>query len=322
MGIISGIVIILFPLNSEKCIVRIPQKSQISLASDSISDKWAKYGIGALASLPLIGIDSIGPGYFEIQANTSLYKWYRTIAGNHQTPLRIRQPSFRMIESLAAFWDSKLLLSSDHLIEYWNSPAFLQQQNISSDQLPCLVLPETYEVYWTISAESLTKKMLDANQAFWTKQRKEQAAQLGLDIQQVCVLASIIQEESNIPSEQRKIAGVYHNRLKRSMRLQADPTVKFALQDFTLKRVLFEHLKYDSPWNTYLYSGLPPGPINIPEKNAIDQVLQLELHNYLYFCAKPDFSGQHNFTESYTQHLLNAREYQKALTSLIDSPKY
>lgn len=306
-------------MNYEKCIVRIPQKSPVSVVSDSISDKWAKYGIEVLASLPFIGIDSIGPAYFEIPANSSLYKWYRTIAGNHQTPLRIRQPSFRTIGSLAAFWDSKLLLSSAQLFEYWNSPEFLSQQNISRDQLPCLVLPETYEVYWTISAESLTQRMLDAYQAFWTKQRKEQAAQLGLDIQQVCVLASIVQEESNIPTEQRKIAGVYLNRLSRNMRLQADPTVKFALQDFTLNRVLYEHLKFDSPWNTYLYSGLPPGPINIPEKKSIDQVLQAESNNYLYFCAKPDFSGQHNFTESYTMHLQNAREYQKALTSLVNS---
>ena len=288
---------------------------------DFLPLNWGNAGFRFLAVLPIIGKDSIKPGYFEIPPNSSLFSWYRTIAGNHQTPLRIRQPSFRTLSALLDFWDKQLLLSSQDLLTYWQTADRLKQEGLTQEIFPCMALPETYEVYWTIEAEGLTHKILNSHTTFWNEERRKQATALGLDINQVCVLASIVQEESNIAEEQKKIARVYLNRLQQNMRLQADPTVKFALQDFTLQRILYEHLKFDSPWNTYLYSGLPPGPINIPEKQTILHVLASESNPYLYFCAKSDFSGRHNFTASYSEHLQNAREYQKALTALTQSPK-
>ncbi len=308
-----------YPLNSKTQEVKLSQKLSVATATEILPLNWAGVGFRFLAVLPIVGKDSIKPGYFEIPPNSSLFTWYRRIAGNHQTPLRIRQPSFRTLQGLLDFWDKKLLISSQDLLTYWQTADQIKQLGFSQENFPCMALPETYEVYWTIDAEGLTQKMLKSYSSFWNEEKRNQAAELGLDLYQVCVLASIVQEESNRAEEQRKIATVYLNRLKKDMRLQADPTVKFALQDFTLQRILFEHLKFDSPWNTYLYSGLPPGPINIPEKQSILAVLDSEPNPYLYFCAKSDFSGMHNFTESYAEHLQNAREYQKALTTLTQT---
>jgi UPF0755 protein len=312
--------VLLFPLNSQKQEIWLPKKSSVSETLDSLPLGVSGAGFRLLSSLPFIGCDSLGPGYFEISGNSGLLTWYRIIAGNHQTPLRIRQPSFRTLQALLDFWDKRLLLTSQDLLTYWQTSDRLKQEGLTQDIFPCMALPETHEVYWTIGPEILTAKIVNSYHAFWNEEKRKQASALGLDIHQVCILASIVQEESNIPDEQKLIARVYWNRLQKNMRLQADPTVKFALQDFTLQRILLEHLRYDSPWNTYLYPGLPPGPINIPEKQTILQVLNSESNPYLYFCAKSDFSGQHLFTDSYSEHLQNARNYRKALTSLTQSP--
>lgn len=287
--------------------------------TDSLTSWHSRTGFNLLCHLPLTGLDSVGPGYFEMEGSASAWTWFSRLAGNRQTPLTIRQPSFRSLTSLDAFWTRNLNLNSGDLHLYWSTDSFLQSAGVTFDQLPCLFLPETYQVYWTSSAQDLTRKILKAHAAFWTETRKKQAESLGLSPVQACILASIVQEESNLEADQQTIAGVYLNRLRSNMRLQADPTVRFALQNFSMQRILYDHLQLDSPWNTYRYGGLPPGPINIPEKKSLNNTLKARSHDYLYFCASPDFSGTHRFTGDYQEHLRNAREYQKALTSRLQT---
>lgn len=288
----------------------------VGSVSDLLGPDASVGGLNFIAAIPGIAMDSVGPGYYALPSGIHAVELFRILKGKHQTPLRVVQPVFRSLEKLALFWEKNLRLNKNDLLQLWNSESFLQHTHLLPGQQMVLFMPETYEMYWTVSAEALTRKMLDAHQAFWTPERMRAADKLGLTPVEVSILASIIQEESNIPDEKPVIAGVYLNRLKKNMRLQADPTVKFAIGDFSLKRILFEHLKFDSPWNTYKYSGLPPGPINTPDQQSINAVLYAESHDFVYFCAKSDFSGRHEFTGNYVRHLQNARAYQKALDSL------
>jgi UPF0755 protein len=177
-----------------------------------------------------------------------------------------------------------------------------------------MFIPNTYEVYWDITSTQLMERMHQEYLKFWDDQKKEKAKVLGLSPKEVSVLASIVHAESQQHADELpRIAGLYLNRLERNMALQADPTLVYAIGDFTIKRVLNEHKEIDSPYNTYMYTGLPPGPIRSPSIAAIMGVLDHEDHNYLYMCAKEDFSGYHNFASTLAQHNRNARLYQNAL---------
>ena len=179
-----------------------------------------------------------------------------------------------------------------------------------------LFLPDSYRFLWNTNEDSLLARMAREYKQFWTAERKAKARALGLSQSEVTILASIVQaEQQALPDERARIAGLYLNRLKRGMRLQSDPTVIFALQDFSIRRVLNIHLKTDSPYNTYKIAGLPPGPILIPSKQSIDAVLNAEKHNYLYMCAHEDFSGYHRFASTLAQHTVNARKFQQALNN-------
>jgi UPF0755 protein len=317
----AGLCLFFISVNSEKAKVFIPKRLPAAEVLDSLPISRFGFLLQGLSILPLIGKDSLGPGYYEIQAGRSVFQWYKTLAGNYQTPIRISQPSFRTLNALASFWSAQLRLSSQDLLTYWYSSEFLTAQSITADHLPCLFLPETYELYWTSTPEVLTHKALASYKKFWNAKRKGQAQALGLNPMEVCILASIVQEESNLRDEQAVIAGVYLNRLKTGMKLQADPTVRFAVGDFSLNRILYTHLGINSPWNTYLNVGLPPGPINIPDRQTIDQTLNAAQHGYIYFCALPDFSGKHAFSSDYGEHLRNAKAYQNALNSLSQTTK-
>jgi UPF0755 protein len=180
-----------------------------------------------------------------------------------------------------------------------------------------MFLPNTYEVYFNVSAEDLIDRMHEEYEKFWNEERKQKADSIGLTTIEISILASIVQAEAVKREEAPVIAGLYINRLKKDIPLQADPTLVFAVGDFTLKRVLNEHKEIDSPYNTYRNRGLPPGPVNMPEVFALEAVLNYTRSNYIYMCAKEDFSGNHNFTNSYRQHLNNAVKYQRALTREI-----
>jgi UPF0755 protein len=176
-----------------------------------------------------------------------------------------------------------------------------------------LFIPNTYEIYWNTNAEEFLQRMKKESDRFWNEDRKAKAQRLRLTKYEVITLASIVEEETNYNPERSRIAGVYLNRIKKGMLLQADPTVKFALRDFTIRRIYNSHLAFVSPYNTYLVKGLPPGPICTPSVKSIDAVLQAEQNEYLYFCASVDSPGTHVFAKTYEQHLLNARRYQKYL---------
>ncbi|MBO7322265.1 MAG: endolytic transglycosylase MltG, partial [Bacteroidales bacterium] len=180
-----------------------------------------------------------------------------------------------------------------------------------------MFIPNTYELYWTASPESVIKRMHQEYKAFWNESRIAKGKNMGMSKNEIMTLASIVNEETNNIGEMPKIAGVYINRLKKGMPLQACPTVIYAHLDSEpgIKRVLKRHLKIDSPYNTYKNKGLPPGPITIPTIKAIDAVLNYEKSNYIYFCAKPEFDGTHNFASTYSQHQKNAKAYQKALSA-------
>lgn len=182
-----------------------------------------------------------------------------------------------------------------------------------------VVIPDTYLMNWNGSVRKIFNRLTDDHDNFWTRERVNKAAKLSFSPVQVYILASIVEEESNIPEDKKLIASVYINRLQKNMKLQADPTVKFALRDFNLKRILFGHLKYNSPYNTYQVSGLPPGPICTPSKKTIDAVLDSPATDYIFFAASPELNGRHNFAATYEQHKIFAKQYQAALDSLVIS---
>ena len=176
-----------------------------------------------------------------------------------------------------------------------------------------MFIPNTYEMYWDTSVEEFVERMHTEYERFWTKERDAKRKRSGLSRMQVMTLASIVYEETRKGDEMPRVAGVYINRLRKGMPLQADPTIKYALQDFGLRRILNKHLKHPSPYNTYINKGLPPTPICMPSITAIDAVLNYESHKYLYFCARETFDGYHNFAATYNEHLQNARKYQREL---------
>ena len=205
------------------------------------------------------------------------------------------------------------MIDSIDIANLLTEKSILQEYNFTKQTLPALFIPNTYQVYWNISSKEFLNRMFKEYKRFWTEERQNKAKAIGLTPIEVSILASIVEEETNNKSEKPMVAGLYINRLKKGMPLQADPTVKFAWQDFTLRRITNKHLTIDSPYNTYKIIGLPPGPIRIPSPEGIDAVLNYSKHNYLYMCAKEDFSGTHNFASTLSEHNRNARKYWDAL---------
>ena len=230
-----------------------------------------------------------------------------------QDPVKVIFNSIRTREQLAGRIATQIEPDSLALVALFYNDSLIANFGLKQETLTCIFLPNTYEFWWNTSAESFVKRMHKEYQRFWNEERREQAKKLNLTPEEITTLASIVDEETYFNSEMPRVAGLYINRLRKRMHLQADPTLKFALGDFTIKRVLNVHKQIDSPYNTYRRYGLPPGPISIPSVSAIDAVLNYESHNYLYMCAKPDFSGYHNFAKTLSQHNVNAREYQRAL---------
>jgi UPF0755 protein len=205
------------------------------------------------------------------------------------------------------------MITNQEMNALLNDPVYCESLGFTPTTIKAMFIPNTYEVYWNISAENLIERMKREYDAFWTESRRELAQKIRLTPLEVSILASIIEEESAMTDEYPTIAGLYINRLHRGMPLQADPTVKYALGDFTIQRMLKEHLQVDSPYNTYLYTGLPPGPLRIPSPKGLESVLNYQKHNYLYMCAKEDFSGRHNFAVSLSEHNRNAERYHAEL---------
>ncbi len=257
---------------------------------------------------------SIKPGMYKIKQGATNKELARMLANGWQSPYKlILSGNLRGLEKLSATLGNKMMADSTAFIEYFNSPTTWVKYNTDSANFQSIFLPNTYEVYWTESPEQLTNRLKKEYDKFWNEDRTEKAKQIGLTPAQVSILASIVCEESNYSPELTTIAGVYMNRLNRGMKLDADPTVKFAIGDPTIKRILYKHLEIDSPYNTYKNIGLPPSPITIPSIEGIEAVLNYKKHNYLYFCADASLNGTHNFAKTLSEHNRNARAYQAAI---------
>ena len=256
---------------------------------------------------------NIKTGRYAIKPTDNMRYLHRRLSLGYQTPVNLTIGSVRTMDRIARNASRQLMIDSTEIIGLLNDTAYLNTIGYTQQTIPALFIPNTYEVYWNISAEDFMKRMIKEHKVFWNEERIKKAKSIGLTPEEVATLASIVEEETAVNAEKPVVAGLYINRLKRGMLLQADPTIKFSLQDFGLKRILFKHLDVNSPYNTYKHAGLPPGPIRIPSIQGLESVLNYTKHNYLYMCAKEDFSGTHNFAVTSAQHAANARRYQQAL---------
>lgn len=256
---------------------------------------------------------NVRTGRYAIEPGQKTLDVFRTLRNGRQEPVMLTIPECRTMEQLAARLSTKLMLDSITIAEALTDEDFCENLGYDTCTIACMFVPNTYEVYWNTNLDKFMQRMSNEHDKFWTSERKQKATALKLSPTEVCTLASIIDEETANNAEKPIIAGMYLNRLKIGMPLQADPTVKFALKDFALKRIYHGHLETDSPYNTYKNIGLPPGPIKVASIQGIDAVLNRVQHNYIYMCAKEDFSGTHNFAATYQEHLKNAAHYAKAL---------
>ena len=254
-------------------------------------------------------------GRYIFNAGTNNLGIVRAIKNGWQTPYRLTlSGNIRGAEKLSGILGKRLMRDSAEFSNYFNDPDSWTKYNLNKETFISLFIPNTYEIYWNLTPEQFTERMAKENEKFWNSERLAKAKELGLSKEEVSTLASIVCEESNYGPELATSAGVYRNRVTRGMKLDADPTVKYALNDPAIKRILFKHLKVDSPYNTYKHTGLPPGPITIPSSRGIDAVLNYEKHKYLYFCANANLDGTHKFASTLSEHNKNAREYQRAIS--------
>lgn len=255
----------------------------------------------------------IRTGRYAIEPGDGAITVYRRLKSGHQTSISLTIPEVRTMDRLAAYLSHKLMLDSAVIAEALYSEETCQQLGYDTCTISAMFVPNTYDVYWNMSVDELLARMQKEHDRFWQDDREAKATQMQLTPTEVATLASIIDEETANNAEKPMIAGMYLNRLQQGMPLQADPTIKFALKQFELKRIYNKLLSIDSPYNTYRNTGLPPGPIKIASIKGIDAVLNHVSHDYLYMCAKEDFSGTHNFARTYKEHLKNAAKYTKAL---------
>lgn len=256
---------------------------------------------------------NVHPGRYVLTKKMTNKDIVRKLRAAQQDPLRVFIGKHRTKSDLTGFISKKLEADSAELMTLLNDSAFLASHSFNPDNAIAMFISDQYEFYWNTSARQLAERMVQEYRKFWDDDRLEKAQALQLTPSDVITLASIVEEETNNAEEKPRVAGVYINRLRRGMKLQADPTVKFALQQFELRRITTRQTHVESPYNTYRMNGLPPGPICIPSRQSIEAVLNAETHDYIFFCAKGDGSGTHLFAETYRQHQANARRYRKIL---------
>jgi UPF0755 protein len=257
--------------------------------------------------------EEIKPGRYSVRPGMNNRELIVLLRSGEQEPVELVFKSIKNRFELAGKVSKFIEADSSEILETISSSEFREKYGLNPENALSLIFPDKYLFYWNTPAKEFIDSMGVNYLSFWNASRKENAAQLGISAAQVSVLASIIQQESNRKDEWPVIAGVYLNRLKKNMKLQADPTVKFAVGDDGIRRIKGNHLKINSPYNTYQNFGLPPGPIALAKKESIDAVLNYQSHSYLYFCARPDRSGYHDFASTYTEHTRNASRYRKSL---------
>jgi UPF0755 protein len=253
------------------------------------------------------------PGNYEVRGGDSMRDIWNRMASGAQTPVHVVVGAFRTLDRLAASLGKQLMADSAAFAAVMNNDSLVQALGYNAQTLPALFIPNTYEVWWTLTPEEFMQRMQKENDRYWSTERLQKARRVALSPVEVATLASIVDEETNQKTEKPIVARLYLNRLSRGIPLQADPTVKFAVGDPSLRRILFAHLEVESPYNTYLHAGLPPGPIRVASVQGMEAVLDAPHHDYLYMCAKEDFSGFHNFSTTLAEHNAHARRYQTAL---------
>ena len=321
-AIVLGCIILLYiflPAIANKAdneaIIRIPTNATKEMVRDSIAKYLGdKYADKVLLMSKIRRSDLAGRnGAFLIEKGMTPYKAERRLFTGSQHTVNIVVNGARGIDILSQRLASRLDFPADSLKSYLKNPENLKEYSLTPDQALALFIDDTYQVYWNATPKKVTDKIGAHYNKVWNDERKNKAASLGLTPAQVVILASIVDEETNKADEKPNVARLYINRIHKGMKLQADPTVKFALGDFSLRRIRNEHLQVESPYNTYKIDGLPPGPIRTVTVKDIDAVLNSPQHDYIYMCAKEDFSGYHNFAKDYGTHMQNARRYQRAL---------
>lgn len=260
------------------------------------------------------GDANIKPGRYYIQPGINNYALIQKLRLGEQDAIDLIVNSAHTLEDLAGVIGKQLEVDSFTFLQYMRSE-YLPQSDYTQQTILSMFIPNTYEVWWNVSPEKLVERMESEYARFWNDERLAAAKKLSMTPVEIYTLASIVESETQAGDERPTIAGVYLNRLKMNMPLQADPTIRFAINDPGIRRVLHKHLEIDSPYNTYIHTGLPPGPIAMPTIHSIDAVLNPEQHDYIFFCAKPGYEGRHLFAKTHSAHLVNAREYQSWLNA-------
>ncbi len=283
-------------------------KKENIIGSDFWLNKVAKYA----------GYDrNVKPGKYRVSKGTSIVNLVRMLRAGRQEPVNLIITKLRTKEDLARKIGNGFETDSMQVIRFLNNNDSLLQFDIDTNSMMTIVIPNTYTFTWNTSLEKILKTLYTEEKKFWNNERVQEAQKTGLSPKEVYTLASIVEEETNKLADKGKIASVYLNRKRKGMRLAADPTIKFAMKNFELKRIYHKYLSYPSPYNTYLNAGLPPGPICTPSIKTIDAVLNMPETDYLFFVARSDFSGYSDFATTYQEHLIYAKAYQQALDSLL-----
>lgn len=298
--------------HGDKQWVYIPNSATEQSVRDSLESHLGTVGTNAFVLWRLMdGSLSAAHGAYLFKSGDNAIGISRKIKQGRQTPVKVTINNVRTIRQLSQRVAAKMEWDSGDFIAACNK--VLPEAGFKVAEYPAAFLPDTYEFYWTASAETVVSKLLDYRNRFWNDERRNKAKSLGLTPVKTATLASIVEEETNVADERPIVARLYLNRLEKGMMLQADPTVKFAVGDMSIRRIVGKHLAVESPYNTYRNAGLPPGPIRVAEKSAIDAVLDAPEHRYIYMCAKEDFSGRHNFATDYVTHQRNAARYRTEL---------
>lgn len=308
----------IFPKTKEKAFLCIPDSSTFNDVT-RLLEKDARvvslFSFKQTARIFHYG-NKIRSGRYELKRGMNNFQLIRILRSGRQTPVRLTFNNIRTKQQLAARLGSELMADSTSILKLLNDSAFLKKYNLNPSTSISLFIPNTYEVFWNLNARQLFERMNKEYMKFWTEERKAKAKAIPLTPNEVSTLASIVEEETNNIKDRPMVAGLYINRLKAGMPLQADPTIKFALNNFALKRILFGDLRVNSPYNTYKKTGLPPGPIRVSTPEGIDAVLNYVHHNFMYMCAAETLNGEHKFAATWAEHQVNARKYQQTLNEM------
>lgn len=316
IGIAIGLIIPYFIGGANNdALIKIPKNATIDMVEDSVEKYLGESFASEVVNVIKVEKCDLASRYgaYKISKNMSAFRAARKLTRGSQSTIKITFVHARTLEELARKISHKVDASQKDILNAMLDNTFLKENNVDKKTVIALFMEDTYEAYWSDSADKIVDRISSYYYKFWNESKQKKAEELHLSPLEVMIVASITDEESNKISEKDEIGRLYINRLHKGMKLQADPTVKYAVGDFSLRRILSKHLRINSPYNTYIHEGLPPGPIRTTSKQTVDAILNSEPSEHIFMCAKEDFSGYHNFASTYSEHQQNARKYQKAL---------